>query len=286
MRKLKILLCMTVLIFGLLLSWKLLEAYVSSPSYSGTTFAEEIAGHGGLYLEGDRIFVSDSKTILVDGTTATITAAGKYELSGILNDGQIIVDAGPEDEVTLELDDVSITCTHSAPIWVKNAGKVKIKLPEDTLNFLSDGEYYDFPDPNTTKPDACVFSTADLTIKGKGNLTVTAAFRNGISTTDDLLIRNGVVTVTAPHIALRGKDSVTVTGGILTLTAEENAVQTSGAISMENCEASLTAGHYAMKSVSGLSLAPSSAVSVDAPLIYGCPGTVNGTEQIAVSTQH
>ncbi|MCQ2441861.1 MAG: carbohydrate-binding domain-containing protein [Oscillospiraceae bacterium] len=285
MRKRNALLCMGVLLAALVLSWNLLKGYVASSDYSGITFAEEIAGHGGLYLEGDHILVSDSKTILVEGTTATITAPGKYELSGTLEDGQIIVDAGPEDAVTLELDDVSITCQHSAPIWVKSAGKVKLKLPEDTVNFLTDGEYYAFPEADNNQPNACVFSKADLTIKGKGSLTVTAHFRNGISTTDDLLIRNGIITVTAPNQALRGKDSVAMTDGVVTLTSGENAVQTSGGISMENCSVSLNAGHYALKAVSGIALADTAAVTVEAPFLFGCPGTITGTEQMYIPVE-
>lgn len=270
---------MLVLLFAMALSAAMLWGYVGSGGWSGVTFSEEAARHGGLYLEGDHIFASDIPTISVSGTTATITGGGKYELSGILNDGQIIVDAGDEDEVTLELDDASIHCSNSAPIWVKNAGKVKIKLPEETVNSLSDGESYDYPD-NDSQPNACITSACDLTVKGKGSLTVTGNFRNGISTSDDLKIRNGLITVTAPRHALRGRDSVELSGGTITLTAGENAIDTLGTITAETCTVTLTAQRYGLKAVTGVTLRDTAAIFLEAPLPVGCLGEILGQERI------
>ena len=48
------------------------------------------------------------------GQTVTITEDGTYILSGTLNDGQIIVDAGDEDDVRLVLNGVRITNSASA----------------------------------------------------------------------------------------------------------------------------------------------------------------------------
>lgn len=274
--------CVTALLLVIALTGAMLYRLIGSGTFFGTRFSEESAGHGGLYLERNRIFASDLASIQVDGTTATITGPGKYELSGILEDGQIIVDAGEEDEVTLELDDVSIHCSYSAPIWVKCAGKVKIKLPEDTVNILSDGEFYTQSSPDAAMPNGCISSAADLTIKGKGSLTVTASFRNGISTSDDLKIRNGLLTVTAPKHALRGKDGVELVGGIITLTAGENAIHTLGAISAENCSVALAAGDYGMKAVTAVTLQESASITAKAPVLIGCNGSVTGEELITV----
>ena len=45
----------------------------------------------------------------VEGTTATITAAGVYRLSGSLDDGQIVVETEDEGTVELILDNATIT---------------------------------------------------------------------------------------------------------------------------------------------------------------------------------
>lgn len=76
-----------------------------------------------------------------------------------------------------------------------------------------------------------------------------------------------------------------MTGGVVTLTSGENAVQTSGGISMENCSVSLNAGHYALKAVSGIALADTAAVTVEAPFLFGCPGTITGTEQMYIPVE-
>ena len=67
--------------------------------------------------------------VKVSGSTVTITEAGTYVLSGTLTDGQVIIDAGDEDDVRLVLENASITCTTTAPIYAKNA-----PLPDNSRN--------------------------------------------------------------------------------------------------------------------------------------------------------
>ena len=76
--------------------------------------------------------------VKVSGSTVTITEAGTYVLSGTLTDGQIIIDAGDEDDVRLVLENASITCTTTAPVYAKNADKVIISLPENTESTVTD----------------------------------------------------------------------------------------------------------------------------------------------------
>ena len=76
--------------------------------------------------------------VKVSGSTVTITEAGTYVLSGTLTDGQIIIDAGDEDDVRLVLENASIICTTTAPIYAKNADKVIISLPENTESTVTD----------------------------------------------------------------------------------------------------------------------------------------------------
>lgn len=243
------------LIFPLLLLLLVLTArFSASGSYSGGWFNQETQGYVGMYLEDSGILTSDEEAVHVSGSTATIVKAGHYELSGSLSDGQIIVDAGPEDEVVLELDNVNIHCEHSCPIWVKQADRVKLKLPEDSLNILSDGAFYDAPAAGTSSPKACVYSRSDLTIKGKGSLTVNAAFHSGIVSTDSLYIKNGILTVNAPHYALRGNDDVTIVGGVLTLESGDDGICSSGYIDVQGGELSLTAGACGLRAVTGVNV--------------------------------
>ena len=58
----------------------------------------------------------------------TITSEGTYVVSGTLDNGQIIVNAGDDDKVYLILNGADITCHTSAPVYVQNADKTTITL--------------------------------------------------------------------------------------------------------------------------------------------------------------
>lgn len=249
--------------------------YVASPAYTGARFADEAKDHVGIYLEDETIYTSDPEAVLVEGTTATITKGGSYKLSGALSDGQIIIAAPVEDEVVLKLDDVDLHCEHSAPIWAKSAGKLKLSLPEDTINRLSDGPVYSDPDPAVKCPSACVYAQCDLTIKGTGQLTVDAAFRNGVQSTDDLHLNGGVLLVTAPHYALRGKDEVTVTAGIHQLTCDDTAVSTVGYVDVQAGELTIDTGGSAFHAFQSVRVGAGSRVKARCGLMsVQCSGPI------------
>ena len=83
----------------------------------------------------------------MSGSTITITAPGTYVVSGTLNDGQIVVDSDDRGTVRLVLNGADITCSTSAPIYVKNADKTIITLADGTENRVTDGY---LPTPSTT----------------------------------------------------------------------------------------------------------------------------------------
>lgn len=64
-----------------------------------------------------------SSAVSVDGGVITIQTAGDYLISGELTDGQIVVDAGKEDTVRLILSNASISCSDSAAIYARQAGR-------------------------------------------------------------------------------------------------------------------------------------------------------------------
>ena len=125
----------------------------------------------------------------VNGADVTITKAGTYRIAGALDDGQILVDAGKQDAVTLVLDGVTISCSDSAGIYAKQAGNTTLLLADGSSNVISDGAEYQFPDGGD-EPDAAVFAKDDLTITGTGTLTVTGNYHNGIVSNDILLVES------------------------------------------------------------------------------------------------
>ncbi|MBR3036780.1 MAG: carbohydrate-binding domain-containing protein [Lachnospiraceae bacterium] len=179
---------------------------------SGTVEAPEIEAV--TTVTGNFTITTEDGAVTENGNTYTITSAGTYVLSGVLSDGQVIVAAGEEDEVELDLNGVSITCSYDSPIWIQSAGEAKIKAMENTENSVNDTRALQ-TDDNDTAGSAAIYAECDLDIVGKGTLTVIASYNNGIHTKDDLEIKNLTLNVSAPNKALKGNDSVTIESGSL-----------------------------------------------------------------------
>jgi hypothetical protein len=200
-----------------------------------------------IVLAGDAItFEGEGAT--VDGSVVTIASAGTYSISGILDDGQIVVDTQDEETVYLILDGVDITCSTSAPIYVSNAEKTVITLADGSENTATDGTSYVFEDAESDEPDAAVFSHDDLTINGGGSLTVNANYNNGIASKDDLKITGGTITVNAVNDGIKGRDSIAVLDGTITVNAGADGLQSNndedaekGYVSIEGGTLSITA---------------------------------------------
>ena len=168
-------------------------------------------------LSGNSISVTGGGAT-VNGTTVTVTSARTYRISGTLNDGQVIVDTDDKEDVILVLNGANITCSDSAPICVVNASNTVITLVDDTQNYVTDDDDYTF-DAGTNESDAAVFSNDDLVFNGSGSLTVDANFNHGISSSGDLDINAGNITVNAVNHGIRGKDSVVILDGTVTVVA-------------------------------------------------------------------
>lgn len=167
---------------------------------------------------------SNGSGVSINNATVTISKEGCYLISGELEDGQIIVDAGDSDKVQLVLDNASIHCSTGSAILVRNADKVKVTLAADSENELSDGTEYQTDDDN---PDAALFSKDDLVINGSGSLTIQGNYKHGIAGNDDLVITGGRLTVNSLSHALRGKDSVAILDGTFVLTSQKDGIQAS-----------------------------------------------------------
>ena len=112
-------------------------------------------------LNGDQI-ACDSDQVEITGSTAVIKDAGTYLLSGILTNGQIVVEAEKTDKLQLVLNGVQANCDTSAVIYVNQADKVWVTLADGTENTLSNKNEFVAIDDNNI--DSVIFSKEDLTL--------------------------------------------------------------------------------------------------------------------------
>lgn len=163
----------------------------------------------------------DSDAVTVNGSTVTITAAGTYLLSGMLN-GTIIVDATKDDKVQLVLDGADISSAAFAAIYVKQADKVFVTLADGTVNTLSNGGTFTQIDDNNV--DAVIYSKDDLTLNGTGTLRISSPAGHGVVSKDELTITNGIYEIAAASHALTGKDSIAIASGTFNLAAGKDGL--------------------------------------------------------------
>lgn len=165
-----------------------------------------------LVFNGTSCTAPETAGVTLDGKVTLLTRAGTYLLRGTLDDGQIRVRVTKTQKVTLVLDGLTAACSTTAPIYIESADKVTVVLKDGTVNTLTDAKNYVFNGVDT-KPNACLYSSEDISFEGEGTLIVNANYNNGIGSKNDLKIKNGHYEITAVKNALKGNDSVTVTGG-------------------------------------------------------------------------
>ena len=194
-----------------------------------------------------------------------IENGGDYVLSGDYS-GQIIVES--EENVHLILSGVTVYNPMS-PIYVKSAKNVCITLATGTVNTISDSSEYTYED-GEDEPAAAVYSKADLTINGDGELIVNANYDKGIHSKDDLKIISGKITVNSVGDAIKGKDcllikdgEITITTGVDGLKSNNDSNEEKGYVIIEGGKIKISAGDDTVHAESWL-------------IVYG--GEINITE--------
>lgn len=153
--------------------------------------------------------------VTVNGSTVEITKAGTYIVEGTASKVQLKVAAGKEDEVQIVFKNATLKNTE-APLLVDTAKKVILTLADGTKNEVAD--------ESTSTVKGSIYSDSDLTINGKGSLTVTGAASNAIKSKDGIRIVDATITTTAKKHGIAANDFVNVSGATLNLTADEDGI--------------------------------------------------------------
>ncbi len=174
---------------------------------------------------------TDGSTITQNDSIYTITQAGEYTVTGLLSEGQIVVNADDNAEITIVLNGTSITYSNGSPIYIKNADNIKIKSEENTYNCIVDAraEADDNPDNSSSENgNAAIYAACDLKLVGKGALSVTGNYNNGIQSKDDISIKNVTIKVNAVNNAIKGNDEVAIESGeIIAISRKGDGIKTS-----------------------------------------------------------
>lgn len=170
-------------------------------------------------LNGATAECSAESVYINEDNKITITKAGKYNITGTLDDGQIYVDCVDAGQLDIILNNANITNNDGSCIVIKNATDAYITLYEDTVNTLTDGSGYTFEKPGDDEPDAVVFCKEDLTINGTGKLVVNGNYAGGIYSKDGLSIDEGEFEITTVSHGIKGKDYLKINGGTFNIHA-------------------------------------------------------------------
>lgn len=175
---------------------------VSEPNSIDVSETDEefaISTENGQYSKSDNVY--------------TLSKAGTYSLSGKL-DGQILIEAGDNDVVVLELDGVSISYSGDSPIKAVNGSRLEISAKKNTDNIIRDNRNAKTVEI-ASQGEGAINADIDLKLKGSGTLVIVGNYNDGIHTTKDLSIQKLTLKSTGYNNAIKGKDSVTISSGVI-----------------------------------------------------------------------
>lgn len=217
------------------------SADTATSAASASTLAAETGEEEISIRLSDKGSTASDESVLISGSTITITQAGSYRVSGRLSDGQIVVAADNETaKVKLILDGVQISRSGSAAIYAVSADKVILSPAEGSVNSLSStGEFVQTDENNV---DAAVFAKCDLNLNGEGTVDISCECGHGVVSKDDLKLKGGVWNISASGKGLCGKDSVNVEDGSAVVDSGDDAVHSDDVVTVSGGALSLASG--------------------------------------------
>lgn len=171
--------------------------------------------------------------VQVNGSEILITKGGDFTVTGTLSDGMIHVNSS--ERVKLRLAGVTLVNSSGPAIFFEAAKKAYITLTEGTENNLTDGTEY------TVEANAALYANDDLEIKGAGSLNVTANYKHGIVTKDDLAMEEGIISIHAQSgDGIHVNNTIELTGGVLKIESGFDGIQSEEDLILAGGDISIT----------------------------------------------
>ena len=166
------------------------------------------------------------KGVVINKNVITINAEGDYHLTGKLDDGQVVINTGDVAGVVyLYLENAELNCLTAPAIYVLQAEKLHIVLPEGTSNKIVSGTEADMEAHDENANGGAIFAEDDVDFEGEGSLEIYGYINNGVTCKDDLKVEGGNITITAANNGFRGSESVTVEAGSLTINCGNDGIK-------------------------------------------------------------
>lgn len=207
---------------------------------SDTSFADAVK----VTLSDDGI-TCDSDSVRISANEIVITDANTYVFSGTLSDGMITVDCKDTDKPHLVFDNVNITSSNGAPLYVSAGDKITVTLLNN--NLLTNGGSFSERDGNTI--DGVVFSKSDISFNGNGSLEINSPAGHGIVCKDDLVLAGGSFTFNTASHGIDSNDSVRIKDAVIKAVTGKDGIHCEntddaslGFVYIESGEFDITAG--------------------------------------------
>ncbi|MBR5372438.1 MAG: carbohydrate-binding domain-containing protein [Oscillospiraceae bacterium] len=252
-----------------------------------------------LYTEPDPVYIHlkdsgityEGGRINVSGKTAEITASGVYYIDGSIKDGQVLVNIPDETAdsgtVKLFLNGVSMTNGQAPCIMVENAEKTTVHLEPGKENSLSDGK--EKPASEVEIDYAVLHAKDDLTVKGEGELNITAGIAHGIHCNNDLKLNGGSLNIeTENGDAVRGRTSVKVKDGSIFINTEGDGIKsTKGSLEVSGGTVQIKSSKDALQSETEMMLTGGTVQACgDRGVKPGTDFTLDGCTLLATATDN
>ena len=147
-----------------------------------------------------------ASALSVEGNTVTITglaADSIFTFSGTFY-GNIVVEGTEDFSCEVVFSGFSLTSYDACPVTFTGHDEATLSAKKGTENYI-----YDLRETVSDEEiSAAVYADCDLSLQGKGALTVVSENNNGVHTKDDLKVKNLSLKVECEDNALKGNDSV------------------------------------------------------------------------------
>ena len=182
-----------------------------------TVSEKESGGSEYVPTESDDILFITTTEVSTEPITVSVTENYK----------QIYVNA-PDNDVEIELNGVTIENSENSPIFVETCNSIEISAKKNTVNYIKDTRPTYTEDDDAQGKGAIMVYDGDLTLKGKGELNISANYYNGVHGKDDVDIKNLTLNVSSVNHAIRASDNLNIESGTITIVSGGDGLKTTG----------------------------------------------------------